>query len=61
MEFGVRIHPSFVLKKRRDSRVELRMESTVRKELVRWVLFWVPDVRVLAPKSLRDRIALKLE
>ncbi len=54
-------HPSQVLKKRRDGRVELRMETTGRKELVRWVLSWMPDVRVLAPKSLRDRIALKLE
>ena len=25
-----------------------------------WVLSWMPDVRVLAPKSLRDRITLKL-
>jgi predicted DNA-binding transcriptional regulator YafY len=54
-------HPSQVLKKRRDGRVELHMETTGRKELVRWVLSWMPDVRVLAPKSLRDRIALKLE
>jgi hypothetical protein len=36
------------------------METTGRKELVRWVLSWMPDVRVLAPKSLRDRITLKL-
>ena len=54
-------HHSQVLMKRRDGRVELRMETTERKELVRWVLFWMPDVRVLAPKSLRDRIPLKLE
>ena len=49
-------HPSQTLKKRPDGRVELRMETTGRKELVRWVLSWMPDVRVLAPKSLRDRI-----
>ena len=54
-------HPTQVLNKRRDGRVELRMETTGRKELVRWVLSWMPDVRVLAPKSLRDSIALKLE
>jgi hypothetical protein len=54
-------HPSQVLKKRRDGRVESSMETTGRKELVRWVLSWMPDVRVLAPKSLRDKIALKLE
>ena len=53
-------HPSQTLKKRPDGRVELRMETTGRKELVRWVLSWMPDVRVLTPKSLRDRITLKL-
>jgi len=53
-------HPSQVLKRRRDGRVELSMETTGRKELVRWVLSWMPDVQVLAPKSLRDGIALKL-
>jgi predicted DNA-binding transcriptional regulator YafY len=36
------------------------METTGRKELVRWVLSWMPDVKVLAPKSLRDRIVDKL-
>jgi predicted DNA-binding transcriptional regulator YafY len=38
----------------------MRMETTGRKELVRWVLSWMPDVKVLAPKSLRDRISEKL-
>ena len=38
----------------------MRLETTGRKELVRWVLSWMPDVKVLAPKSLRDRIAEKL-
>ena len=45
----------------RKCRVELHMETIGRKELVRWVLTWMPEVRVLAPQSLRDRIALKLE
>jgi predicted DNA-binding transcriptional regulator YafY len=36
------------------------METTGRKELVRWVMSWMPDVKVLAPKSLRDRIVDKL-
>ena len=53
-------HPSQKLKQRADGRVELRMETTGRKELVRWVLSWMPEVLVLAPKSLRDRITLKL-
>ena len=45
---------------RRDGRVEMRLETTGRKELIRWVLSWMPDVRVPAPRSLRDRIAEKL-
>ena len=53
-------HPRGTLKKRPDGRVQLRMETTGRKELVRWVLSWMPDVRVLAPKSLPDGTALKL-
>jgi predicted DNA-binding transcriptional regulator YafY len=39
----------------------MRLETTGRKELVRWVLSWIPDVKVLAPKSLRDRIVEKLQ
>ena len=45
---------------RRDGRVEMRLVTTGRKELVRWVLSWMPDVKVLTPKSLRDRIKEKL-
>lgn len=53
-------HPSQEFRTRQDGCVEMRMETTGRKELVRWVLSWMPDVKVLAPKSLRDRIAEKL-
>lgn len=53
-------HPTQQFRMRRDGRVEMRMETTGRKELIRWVLSWMPDVQVLAPKSLRDRIAEKL-
>ncbi len=38
----------------------MRLETTGRKELIRWVLSWMPDVRVLAPKSLRERVEEKL-
>jgi len=38
----------------------MRLRTTGRKELIRWVLSWMPDVRVLAPKSLRERIEEKL-
>lgn len=40
---------------------DLRLETTGHKELVRWVLSWMLDVRVLGPKSLRDSIVLKLD
>lgn len=39
----------------------LRLETTGRKELVRWILSWIPDVKVLEPLSLRDRIVEKLQ
>ena len=53
-------HPSQEFRTRPDGRVQMRLETTGRKELVRWVLSWMPGVKVLAPKSLRDRIAEKL-
>jgi len=53
-------HPSQEFRPRPDGRVEMRLETTGRKELVRWVLSWMPDVKVLAPQNLRDRIAEKL-
>jgi predicted DNA-binding transcriptional regulator YafY len=53
-------HPSQQFTRRPDGRVEMRLETSGRKELIRWVLSWMPDVKVLAPKSLRDRIEEKL-
>ncbi len=53
-------HPSQEFRTRTDGHVEMRLETTGRKELVRWVLSWMPDVKVLAPKSLRERITEKL-
>ena len=41
-------HPTQEFRKRRDGRVEMRLKTTGRKELVRWVLSWMPDVKVLA-------------
>jgi predicted DNA-binding transcriptional regulator YafY len=54
-------HPTQEFRARPEGRVEMRLETTGRKELVRWVLSWMPDVKVLAPKSLRDRIVEKLQ
>ena len=36
------------------------MVTTGRKELIRWILSWMPDVKVLEPSSLHDRIVEKL-
>lgn len=53
-------HPTQKFRMRSDDRVEMCIETTGRKELVRWVLSWMPDVKVLAPRSLRYRITDKL-
>ncbi|MEI6788430.1 MAG: WYL domain-containing protein [bacterium] len=44
-----------------DGRIEMRLETTGRKELVRWILSWMPDVKALEPKTLADRIVEKLQ
>lgn len=53
-------HPSQQLHERRDGSVELRLETSGRKELTRWVLSWMPDVKVLGPRKLRERVAARL-
>jgi predicted DNA-binding transcriptional regulator YafY len=54
-------HPSQRLRECRDGSVALAFETTGWKELVRWVLSWQPDVQVLAPKTLRNRVREKLQ
>lgn len=53
-------HPSQETIDRQDGSVELRLETTGWKELVRFVLSWQPDVRILAPRKLRDRVDEKM-
>ena len=53
-------HPSQEFHMQRDGCVGMRFETTGRKQVVRWILSWMPDVKVLAPKSLRDRVRDKL-
>lgn len=43
-----------------DGGVELELETAGWKELVRWILSWQPDVQVLEPARLRERIREKL-
>lgn len=53
-------HPTQRLIKRRGGAVELRMKTAGWKELVRFVLSWQPDVKVLAPRTLRERVQSKM-
>lgn len=47
--------PSRRIRDRRDGSFELELLAAPNIELVRWILSWTPDVRVLAPRSLRVR------
>jgi len=53
-------HHSQKIVERRDGSVELRIETGGWKQVVRWVLSWQPDCRVLRPKRLRLRIEEKM-
>ncbi|MFN2351632.1 MAG: helix-turn-helix transcriptional regulator [Kiritimatiellia bacterium] len=37
-------HPSQKFRARADGRIEMRLETKGCKELVRWILSWMPDV-----------------
>ncbi len=49
-------HPTQQILQRRNGKVELRLRAVPGIELVRWIHSWTPDVRVLVPKALRDRV-----
>lgn len=53
-------HPSQKVKERRDGTVDLSFETGGWKELVRWILSWQPDVQVLKPVELRQRVREKM-
>ena len=53
-------HPSQQMRDRRDGTLELRIRTAGWKELVRWILSWQPDVKVLAPARLRARVQEKM-
>jgi predicted DNA-binding transcriptional regulator YafY len=48
------------MRDKRDGSVELTLETAGWKELVRWILSWQPDVKVLSPCCLRDRVREKM-
>ena len=53
-------HPSQSFRERRDGQLEMRLVTSGRKELVRWILSWMPEVQVLGPGELRERILERL-
>ena len=53
-------HASQELRQRRDGTLELRLQTSSRKELTRWILSWMPHVQVLAPRQLRDRVRQRM-
>ncbi|MEI7732613.1 MAG: WYL domain-containing protein [Verrucomicrobiota bacterium] len=54
-------HASQRMIERRDGRLELRLETSGRKELTRWILSWMPEVKVLAPRELKARVKARLK
>ena len=40
--------------------MEFRLQTSSRKELTRWILSWMPHVKVLAPRQLRDRVRQRM-
>jgi len=54
-------HPSQRIEEQADGSIELAFETAGWKELVRWILSWQPDVQVLEPLRLRERIREKLQ
>jgi proteasome accessory factor B len=53
-------HASQRMRRQRDGSLELRLETSSRKELTRWILSWVPHVKVLGPRELRERVRERL-
>jgi predicted DNA-binding transcriptional regulator YafY len=47
---------SQALRQRRGVGLEFRLQTSSCKELMRWILSWMPHVKVLAPRQLRDRV-----
>jgi predicted DNA-binding transcriptional regulator YafY len=53
-------HPSQQLRERPDGRLELRLGTSKRKELTQWILSWMPHVKLLGPRQLRERVKDRL-
>jgi proteasome accessory factor B len=53
-------HTSQQLRQRRDGALEFRLQTSTRKELTRWILSWMPHVKVLTPVELRERVRKRM-
>jgi hypothetical protein len=53
-------HARQELRQRRGGALELRLQTSSRKELTRWILSWMPHVQVLASRELRDRVRQRM-
>ena len=40
--------------------MEILLEPSGRKELTRWILSWMANVKVLAPRQLKERVKHRL-
>jgi predicted DNA-binding transcriptional regulator YafY len=48
------------MRRQRGGSLELQLETSSRKELTRWILSWVPHMKVLGPRELRERVRERL-
>lgn len=54
-------HPTQEIRRRKDGFLDFKIRAVGWQELVRFVLSWQPDVKVIRPVSLRERIREKLQ
>jgi predicted DNA-binding transcriptional regulator YafY len=54
------LHRSQQFRERRDGNLEMRLPTSGRKELTRWILSWMPHVKVVAPRELRQRLKQRM-
>jgi len=53
-------HPSQTFTRKKNGSMDMKFSTKGWKELVRWILSWQPDVEVLAPIELRERVRAKM-
>ena len=53
------LHRSQQSRERRDGSLEMRLQTSGRKELTRWILSWMPHVKVVAPREPRQHLKLR--